>query len=136
MIVQAKNNISHHNTPPLASLAGAEVISATSINGTSRQQHQSQQQQPPPQPPPAPTSGPPHYVDLHVNAGECVSLQLLDGQEQVVAGPATITMISQQQNPPVPIPVQVSNLLQTGCCQKRMAFNLLPVSRALISATN
>lgn len=54
------------------------------------------------------TSGPPHYVDLHVNAGECVSLQMLDGQEQVVAGPTTITMISQQQNPPVPIPVQVS----------------------------
>lgn len=53
-------------------------------------------------------SGPPHYVDLHVSAGECVSLQLLDGQEQVVAGPATITMISQQQAPPVPIPVQVS----------------------------
>lgn len=113
MIVQAKNNIGHHNTPPLASLSGAEINSGISINGASRQQQQQQSQQqhqqPPPQPPPAPTGGPPHYVDLHVNAGECVSLQLLDGQEQVVAGPATITMISQQQNPPVPIPVQVSN---------------------------
>jgi len=56
------------------------------------------------------SGGPPHYVDLHVNAGECVSLQMLDGQEQVVAGPTTITMVSQQQNPPVPIPVQVSNI--------------------------
>lgn len=56
-------------------------------------------------------NGPPHYVDLHVNVGERVSLQLLDGQERVVTGPTTIKMISQQPNPPVPVPVQVSRTM-------------------------
>lgn len=101
MIIQTKNNITEHCTTSSAPLTTTtnEVTLTASTNGSRQQQQHQQRQQPP---------GPPHYVDLHVNAGECVSLQLLDGQEQVVAGPATITMISQQQNPPVPIPVQVS----------------------------
>lgn len=96
MIIQTKNNISQHCPPPSTTSAPEVSLSTTSTTGPRQQQSQLAQ------------TGPPHYVDLHVNAGECVSLQLLDGQEQVVAGPATITMISQQPNPPVPIPVQVS----------------------------
>lgn len=80
-------------------LVSAPTTTSTSVNQRQHHQH----------------NGPPHYVDLHVNAGECVSLSLLDGQEQVVAGPATITMISQQPNPPVPIPVQVSVILYYNC---------------------
>ncbi|XP_015784367.1 uncharacterized protein LOC107361930 [Tetranychus urticae] len=52
-------------------------------------------------------SGPPHFVDLHVNPGESVSIQLFDGNETVLRGPATVTMISQHSFPPVPMPVQV-----------------------------
>lgn len=109
MIIQTKNNISQHCGPPSsASLSAAEVALTTTSTTTTTTNGPRQQQQPQSQLPP---TGPPHYVDLHVNAGECVSLQLLDGQEQVVAGPTTITMISQQPNPPVPIPVQVSVVL-------------------------
>ena len=52
-------------------------------------------------------SGPPHFVDLHVNPGESVSIQMLDGNETILRGPATITMVSQHSFPPVPMPVQV-----------------------------
>ncbi|RWS15123.1 hypothetical protein B4U79_17241 [Dinothrombium tinctorium] len=52
-------------------------------------------------------SGPPHFVDLHVNPGESVSIQLFDGNETLLRGPATITMISQHTFPPIPMPVQV-----------------------------
>ncbi|XP_054161557.1 putative uncharacterized protein DDB_G0288537 [Oppia nitens] len=52
-------------------------------------------------------SGPPYFVDLHVNPGESVSIQLFDGNETVLRGPATITMISQHTFPPIPMPVQV-----------------------------
>ncbi|XP_074594460.1 uncharacterized protein LOC141849854 [Brevipalpus obovatus] len=52
-------------------------------------------------------SGPPHFVDLHVDPGESVSIQLFDGTETVLRGPATVTMISQHAYPPVPMPVQV-----------------------------
>lgn len=85
-----------------AGVSPATTITADTLTShqTENEHHHQQQHQ----------NGPPHYVDLHVNTGECVSLQLLDGQEQIIAGPATITMISQQQNPPVPIPVQVSSL--------------------------
>lgn len=76
-------------------------------------------------------NGPPHYVDLHVNAGECVSLQMLDGQEQVVSGPATITMISQQQNPPVPIPVQVSMQQKTYLFPLSLRQWFHPIERQL-----
>lgn len=115
MIIQTKNNISQHCTPPSsASLPAAEVTLTTDSTTTNGPRQQTQPQLPP--------SGPPHYVDLHVNAGECVSLQLLDGQEQVVSGPATLTMISQQPNPPVPIPVQVSVII---CFQDQSCLILL-----------
>ncbi|CAG2103775.1 unnamed protein product [Medioppia subpectinata] len=52
-------------------------------------------------------SGPPYFVDLHVNPGESVSIQLFDGNETILRGPATITMISQHTFPPIPMPVQV-----------------------------
>ena len=42
-----------------------------------------------------------------MTTGESVSIQLFDGNETVLRGPATITMISQHTFPPVPMPVQV-----------------------------
>ncbi|KAI1289879.1 hypothetical protein HDE_08745 [Halotydeus destructor] len=56
---------------------------------------------------PVTMAGPPHYVDLHVNPGESVSILMLDGNEHILRGPATITMVSQHATPPVPMPVQV-----------------------------
>lgn len=42
------------------------------------------------------------------SSGESVSIQMLDGNETILRGPATITMVSQHTFPPVPMPVQVS----------------------------
>ncbi|KAJ6224872.1 hypothetical protein RDWZM_003417 [Blomia tropicalis] len=54
-----------------------------------------------------PLPGPPHFVDLHVNSGESVSIQFFDGNETILRGPTTIKMISQHSFPPMPMPVQV-----------------------------
>ena len=43
-----------------------------------------------------------------LSPGESVSIQMLDGNETILRGPATITMVSQHTFPPVPMPVQVS----------------------------
>ena len=42
-----------------------------------------------------------------LSPGESVSIQMLDGNETILRGPATITMVSQHAFPPVPMPVQV-----------------------------
>lgn len=44
---------------------------------------------------------------LFATTGESVSIQMLDGNETILRGPATITMVSQHNFPPVPMPVQV-----------------------------
>ncbi|XP_059082249.1 fibronectin type-III domain-containing protein 3A-like isoform X2 [Tigriopus californicus] len=48
-----------------------------------------------------------HVVTYHVHSGEVISLQLGDGQVQVIPGPATIRMVSTNSTPPVPLPMQV-----------------------------
>jgi hypothetical protein len=58
------------------------------------------------------------FLPLSLIAGESVSIQMLDGNETILRGPATITMVSQHTFPPVPMPVQVSShllLLLFGC---------------------
>lgn len=48
--------------------------------------------------------------------GESVSIQMLDGNETILQGPATITMVSQHTFPPIPYPVQVSFHVHSVCC--------------------
>uniref|UniRef100_T1IZQ5 receptor protein-tyrosine kinase n=1 Tax=Strigamia maritima TaxID=126957 RepID=T1IZQ5_STRMM len=58
----------------------------------------------PPPPPPLPTSQ--HVVHLHVNPGEAISFQVGD-QMQLIQGPATVRMVSNNTSPPIPMPVHV-----------------------------
>lgn len=109
------NNVAKHKTTPLT-WSSYNTTNVKNINNNTimnnKDSSQNQASNVPTTQPnanhPSQPIGPPYFVELHVNAGQCVSLQLLDGREQIVSGPATITMVSQQQTPPVPIPVQVS----------------------------
>ena len=51
--------------------------------------------------------GPQHTVHFHVHQGEAVSLQLGE-QVQMIQGPATVRMVSTNQEPPLPVPMQLS----------------------------
>ncbi|GAB6022917.1 Fibronectin type III domain-containing protein 3B [Chamberlinius hualienensis] len=51
-------------------------------------------------------NGPQHVVLLLVNPGEAISIQM-GADVQLIQGPATVRMVSNSTNPPIPMPVQV-----------------------------